>query len=103
MSIPRPFSPQFGSNQISTLGAAGTAALSVTADSTTLYVANTGSGDLYVAAYSSKALAYVASNKDYFVPAGQTRYIFIGDVLDRVSVFSTAGTTYQVMTGDGAI
>lgn len=101
--LPRPFSPQFGSNQVSVLGAAGNAALVVTADSTTLYVYNSGAGDLYVAGYSSKSAVYVASNKDYAVPPGATRIIYIGDVLDRVSVFSTAGTTAQVMTGDGGI
>lgn len=102
--IPRPFSPQFGSNQSSVLGAAGNAALSVTRDCTTLYLYNSGAGDLYVAAYSSLASpAYVASAKDYPVPPGQTRIIFIGEVNDRVSVFSTAGTTAQVMAGDGGI
>lgn len=102
--IPRPFSPQFSSNQISTLAAAGTAALSVTRDCTTINVYNSGAGDLYVAAYSSLASpAYVASNKDYPIPPGQSRIIFIGEVNDRVSIFSTAGTTAQVMAGDGGM
>lgn len=102
--IPRPFSPQFSSNQISTLTAATAAALTVTRDCTTITVYNSGTGDLYVAAYDSRALTpYVASNKDYPVPPGQTRVIFIGEVNDRVSVFSTAGTTSQVMAGDGGM
>lgn len=103
MSLARPFSPQWGSNQVSVLAAAGTAALSVTKDSTTLLVYNSGAGDLYVAAYSSQAIAYVASAKDYPVPPGQSKVVYIGDVMDRVSLFSTAGTTGQVMTGDGGV
>lgn len=101
--LPRPFSPQFGSNQILTLAAATPQPVSVTPDSTTLYVYNSGTGDLYVAAYSSKAAAYVASNKDFRVPPGASRLIYIGDVLDRVSAFSVAGTTAEIMTGDGGI
>lgn len=101
--VPRPFSPQFGSNQISVLGALGTAQLSVTQDSTTVRIVNSGTGDVYVAAWSSKNPTYVASAKDYRVSAGIDRVIYVGDINDRIALFSVAGTTAEVMTGDGGV
>lgn len=103
MSLPRPFAPQNGSNQTSVLGVAGNAALSVTPDSSTLRIVNSGANACYVAPYSSKATAYVATATDYPVLPGTDKVIFIGDVNDRVSVFSPLGTTVQVQTGDGGV
>lgn len=101
--INRPFCPQYGSNLTRAIGAAANVAISISPDSSTLHVYNSGAGDLYVRAYSSLAAVAVASAQDFPVPPGQTRLIFIGDVLDRASLFSIAGTTAQVMSGTGGV
>lgn len=104
MSSARPFAPQFGSNQVVVLAAATPQAKNITADSQVLRVINAGAGDLYVKAYSSQTTPVpVASAADYKVLVGTDRLITVGDEIDRVSLFSAAGTTAEIMTGDGGI
>lgn len=104
MAEPRPFAPQFGANQIVVLVAATPQAKNITADSQVLRVLNVGAGDCYVKGYSSATVpAPVASTTDYRVSAGQDKLITVGDVIDRVSLFSVAGTTVEIIPGDGGI
>lgn len=103
MSLVRPFAPQFGSNQVVVLAAATPQIKSVTRTCQVLRVYNSGAGDLYVRPYWSQTNpAPVASAVDYAVPPGADRLITIGE-LDTVSLYSLAGTTAQIMTGDNGV
>lgn len=102
--IPRPFAPQFGSNQVVALVAATPQIKNIPGDASVLQIVNAGAGDLYVRPYSSATVpAPVASALDFPVRPGTWRLIFVGDVPDRISLFSAAGTTAELMQGDGGI
>jgi hypothetical protein len=99
-----PFAPQFGSTQQAVLGASGTSIKNIPGDCQVLRVLNVGAGDLYVRPYSSlQAVPPVASAVDYRVLPSTDRLIYVGDAMDRVSLFSIAGTTAEIMQGDGGI
>lgn len=100
--VPKAFTPHYGSNVPFTLGAAGTAIINVQSQDQSIRIVNTGSGDLYVAAYYSTAIPYVASNKDMRVLPGMASVINIGNA-DRASVYSLAGTTGEVMGGNNGV
>lgn len=103
MSSPRPFAPQFGSGQVVVLAAATPQSKSVDRVRQVLRVCNQGAGDLYVRAYWSQTTpAPVASTADFYVAPGQDRLVTIGE-MDTVSLLSVAGTTAQIMTGDGGV
>jgi hypothetical protein len=101
----RPFSATPAGALTGTLGAAANAALIVGKDPQVVRVLNLGAGELYVRPYSSaEAIPPVASAADMRVlPSAPPEYIFIGDINDRVSVFSTAGTNYNVHPGNGGV
>lgn len=100
----RPFSPQPGGALVGTLGAAGSAALVVGKDPQVVRITNLGAGELYARPYSSLEVGPpVAGLNDYRVLPNVPELIFIGDVNDRVSVFSTAGTVYNVHPGNGGV
>ena len=99
----RPFGPQFGSNQVVTLVAGVAQMRTLSSDSTAIRVLNSGSGDLYIRAYSSQSGAPVASTADYPILSGMVSTLTIGAAFDRISMLSTSGTTAQVMTGQGGV
>lgn len=98
-----PFGPQYGSNQVVALAAATPQAKTINADSKCLRVVNSGAGDLYVRMYSSLATAAIASAIDCPVLPSTAIVLRKDDAHDRVSLFSAAGTTAQIMTGEGSV
>jgi len=100
-----PFAPHFGSNQVIT-PAASSAAVNINADDKQVLVINTGANIGYFRTFSlleaaDKAAAGVATTADVPLPAGQSRIITKGVGHNRMATISAAGTTFQVMTGEG--
>jgi hypothetical protein len=100
MSAQQPFSPHYGSNQVLTAGAA---ALSADIDATNAQVriVNTGANIAYVRTYSSRAAAAVASTADLPIAAGAAKVFTKSLEHDKLSYISAAGTTLQMITGEG--
>ncbi|MES3022745.1 MAG: hypothetical protein V4857_14290 [Pseudomonadota bacterium] len=101
MTFKQPFMPKYGSNQVLTAGAAALIA-SIDAENKQLRVVNTGAGKGYFRTYDSTALpAPVATVADCPVPAGMATTVTKPSNHDRLSYISAAGTTLEVMTGEG--
>ena len=102
--LERPFCPHYGTNQLGTLAALGNVVKNLVATDTTARVLNTGSGDLYIRTYNSLASpAPVADNTCARISAGQALNIYADNTQDRMSLYSLAGTTFEVMTGVGGL
>lgn len=104
MTIKQPFMPQYGSNQVITVGA--TAAVGVNKDSRQVRVVNTGAALGYFRTFSTSSAASSAATgqataADCPVPAGMSTTVTKGGDHDRLATFSATGTTFQVMTGEG--
>lgn len=108
----RPFNPAFGSNQKITLVAVTEQHLSIDKNAETLRIVNTGAtNELYFRTYASgtnvgtalPAAATPASATDYRLGPGQDRYIAFDYNHNGLSLFSTAGTTVEFMTGTGGV
>jgi len=94
-----PFLPHYGSSQQATLVAATPQILNLTRDDVSLRIWNSGTNTLYFAVYDSLGTARVASATDCFVPPNTILTVTKGFGMDRISLFSTAGTTCELMTG----
>jgi hypothetical protein len=101
MTVRSPFKPHYGSNQVITPGAASAVA-NINGTDKTVRVSNTGAAIGYFRTYSStEAPVPTASTADMPVAAGETAYIEKAEGHDRLAHISAAGTTFQVMTGEG--
>lgn len=102
MSALIPFTPKPGSNQFFTLAAAGTQVVSIEETNNSIRFANSGANPVHFRTYSSKdPTPPVASVADCVVLANFAGVFTKSLRHDRVSIFSTAGTTVHVCTGEG--
>lgn len=103
--LPRPFNPHYGSNTQLVLVAATPQARNLEAQDGVVRVVNASGGALmYFRTYSSlDVVAPVASAIDYPVLPGMAVLVSKDQAHDRISLFSTAGTTCDVMTGNGGV
>lgn len=99
MTIKQPFAPHYGSNQSLAAGSPATA-VSISHQAKQMRVVNTGANIGFFRTYDSTGGAPAATAADYPVPPGAGAIVSkIGH--NAISVFSPAGTTLQVMTGEG--
>lgn len=99
-----PFHPANESNQILTATAATAGFADITTGPKSVRVLNTGSGMLHVRTYSNRNGASpdtAATTASYPIAPGQASVFSKGYVHNRMSFFSTAGTTFHVMCGEG--
>lgn len=103
MSAIQPFSPHQGSNQAFTLAAAGSQVVIVDSNDKSLRIANAGSNTVHFRTYSSTAggAAPVATAADCPVLPNMASTFTKPMGHDRVSLFSTAGSTVHLCTGEG--
>ncbi|WP_443700167.1 hypothetical protein [Pseudomonas sp.] len=96
------FAPHQGSNQLVTLVAATPQILTITAQDKSIRIANAGANPVHFRTYDSTITpAPVASSADCPVLAGMASTFTKAMSHDRVAIFSTAGTTVNVCTGEG--
>lgn len=100
--IKQPFFPAYGTNQAVTLAAATPGNANLNKENRQVRIVNTGANIAYVQAFSSvDQPGVVADATDFPVPAGSMCTISKDIDQDRLAYFSTAGTTLNIMTGDG--
>ena len=97
--INQPFFPHYGSNQILAAGVASGSS-SISHQAKQLRVVNTGANIGYFRTYNSADGPQAATTADYPVPAG------MGAIVSKqghnaIAIISAAGTTLQVMAGEG--
>ncbi|KQP36137.1 hypothetical protein [Pseudorhodoferax sp. Leaf274] len=99
----QPFQPLYGSNQVVT-SAAVSAVVGIPSGrgADCLRVVNTGTGLVHVRTFSSKDSGAngVASAADFPIPPGVASTIYAGQH-DRLAHISAAGTTLQIIAGQG--
>lgn len=103
MTAIAPFCPQYGSNQVVT-PAAASANAAITKNCKQVRVVNTGANIGYFRTYFSgdNAAGFnVATTADCPVDAGGEIIVTKSEAHDRIAFISAAGTTFQVMTGEG--
>ncbi len=101
MSATQPFSPHQGSNQAFTIAAAGNQAVTIDGGDRSLRIANAGANPVHFRTYSSSGAAAVATAADCPVLPNMASTFTKQIGHDRVSLFSTAGTTVHLCTGEG--
>ena len=99
MQVVSPFKPHYGTNQIVT-PAAGAASISLDKNDTSVRIINSGANIGYFRLGLSPQTATTA---DCPVNAGQTIVVEKAMATDTLSHISSAGTTFQVMTGEGGL
>lgn len=102
MTAKQPFYPHYGQNQVAT-PAAASASLPISPDDKQLHVVNTGASIGYFRTYNSQrgTVVQAATTADYPVPPGMASTVSTGPNHDTISFISAAGTTFQIMTGEG--
>lgn len=102
MTARQPFFPHYGQNQVVTPGAASASAV-INADDKQLRVVNTGAAKGYFRTYNSVGgtLPQNATVADCPVAAGAELIVTTGPQHDAIAYISAAGTTFEVMTGEG--
>lgn len=100
MTIKQPFAPQYGSNQVLTAGAAS-AKVGINKESKQVRVVNTGANKGYFRIYDSSNGVQSATTADCPVAAGAAVTVTKGGNQDTIAYISAAGTTLEVMTGEG--
>lgn len=100
MTMKAPFNPQYGSNQVVASGAAS-ATITIATGTKQVRIVNTGANIAYVRVFRLLDGAMVATTADFPIAAGQASTITKGDRMDSLAHISAAGTTLQVMTGEG--
>lgn len=100
MTIKQPFYPHYGANQVVT-PAAASATVTISADDKQVRVVNSGSGLGYFRTFSSLSGALTATTADCPVRAGSDLVVTKDPSHDRLAHISAAGTTFNVMTGEG--
>lgn len=99
MTIKQPFCPQYGSNQV-LAAAAASASVAINKDSKQVRVVNTGANKGYFRIYDNTDGAQAATTADCVVAAGATVTVTKGNQ-GSLAHISAAGTTLEVMTGEG--
>lgn len=103
MSSHTPFKPHYGTNQVVT-PAAGAATISLNATDKSVRVVNTGANKGYFRIGTVAAItAQAATVADCPVAAGQSVVVEKAEGEDNLSHISAAGTTFEVMTGEGGV
>lgn len=102
MTARQPFNPRYGSNQVLT-PAAGSAAAVVDSQRSSMNIrlVNNGSNICYVRTYDSRNGAQSATVADFPVPPNMASTLTKSLDHDTVAHISAAGTTLQVMLGEG--
>lgn len=100
--IKQPFFPAYGTNQALTLAAATPGNATLNKESRQVRIVNTGANIAYVQTFSSvDQPGTLATAVDFPVPAGAMCTISKDTDHDTLAYLSTAGTTLNVMSGDG--
>lgn len=102
MTIKAPFQPQYGSNQVVTAGAAS-ATITIHRLPKQVRITNTGANKAYIRTCDSTLPEGIipATVADFAVPAGMSSTITKGLHHDRLTYISAAGTTLEVIVGEG--
>jgi len=101
MTIRAPFKPHYGSNQV-VAPAAASATITISSDDKTVRVRNSGAANIgYFRTGKLADGAVAATTADVPVAPGETVYIEKAEGHDTLAHISAAGTTFQVMTGEG--
>jgi hypothetical protein len=99
-----PFHPASESNQILTATANTVGYAEIPSTGKSIRILNTGSGVLHVRTYGNRNGAspdMPATTASYPIAAGQASVFSKGAIHNRLSFYSTAGTTFHVMLGEG--
>lgn len=99
MTALAPFKPHFGSNQIVT-PAAASASVTIGFGDKSIRVCNTGANIGY---FRTGSGVTTATTGDVAMPSGAILIIEKPDDHDTLAYISAAGTTFQVMSGEGGI
>jgi hypothetical protein len=101
----QPFNPHYGSGQQVTLAAGTPQTINLSrGGSQQFMVWNSGATNkLYFCTFDSSGTSRTASATDCFVPPGAVRVFTRDRTHDRLSLFSAAGTTVEVINGEGSI
>lgn len=102
MTAKQPFYPHFSQNQV-VAPAAASASTPINADDKQLRVANSGAAIGYFRTYNSfgGTVPQSATTADYCVLPGTAPVVSTGPNHDAIAYISAAGTTFQIMTGEG--
>ena len=96
-----PFAPSYGSSLALSPGVAS-AASNIRAGTRQIRIVNTGSAIAYIRTFDSQNTpAPAATSADFAIPAGMASVISKDPMHDRIAHISPAGTTLQVMVGEG--
>ncbi len=104
MTARQPFYPHFGQNQVVT-PAAASASSAIAVNDKQVRVCNSGANIGFFRTYNSLGgtATQSATTADCPVLAGGTLVATKGADHDAVAYISAAGTTFQVMTGEGGV
>lgn len=95
------FVPKYGSGIAVSPGASSAASV-IDGDNWQVRIVNTGSNIAFVRTYSSKTSPEpVATAADYAIPPGMASIVSKAWGHDKIAYLSPAGTTLQIMTGEG--
>jgi hypothetical protein len=100
MSNLAPFNPHYGTNQVVT-PAAASASVVVGAGNKQLRILNTGSNIGYFKTFISANGSVSATTADCPVGPNMATTVTKFEDHDSVAYISAAGTTFQIMTGEG--
>jgi len=102
MAVHSAFQPHYGSNQVLTPGAAS-ASITIGAGNQSLLLENTGANICYVRLGQAINGTVTATTADLPIAPGTQRVIGKPQDFDTLAHISAAGTTLQVMSGEGGI
>lgn len=101
MTIRAPFKPHYGSNQVVSPGAAS-AEITIGKGDKTIRIRNTGSTNpMFFRTGNSANGTVTATTADVPVSPGETVYIEKPQDDDKLAHISAAGTTANIMSGEG--
>ncbi len=94
------FAPRYGSNQVVTPGAAS-ATINIDPECKNVRVINTGANKGYFRIFKTEDGALSASVADMCVAAGMATTVTKASGQDKLAHISAAGTTFEVVVGEG--
>lgn len=100
MTVRAPFKPRYGSNQVVT-PAAVSASITIGKNDKSIRVVNTGANIGYFRTGQVSDGSVTATTADVPVASGQSIIIEKPQDHDTLAHISAAGTTFQVMSGEG--
>lgn len=101
MTIRQPFMPKYGSNQVIVAAAATAARVLIAGGNKQIRFLNPGADIVYVRTYSSATGVQSATTADFPVGVNQAVTLTKDEQHDTLTYFSTAGTTFHAMPGEG--